>query len=383
MGKVNLREGHIAWVDVLRVLACLMVVMAHACDPFVGQFDSNRDAFLTGTAMGSLMRASVPLFVMMTGVLLLPVPERDRGVLKFYRRRVGRVFWPLLFWSLVLPVIGYVYYNYVNPATMNPLLSAEIYGEGSLMPRMWTWVFNFNYDTTALWYMYMLVGLYLIVPIVNGWLQNASRSDIRVVLAMWGVSLCLPYVQMAAPSLGYEGVYGNFGILGVCDWNMFGMFYYMSGFVGYMILAYYLKTYPLQWSFGKKCAVMIPMFLVGYAVTFVGYIMMQKLHPGDYAYLEILWYFCGINVCMMTVPVFVMAQGMKIRPRKWLQELAGLTFGIYLVHFPFETAGYDLLACSGLPYWMRIVLSALAVFGFSAAIVWLMKQWRVTSKLVS
>lgn len=376
-------EKRIAWVDALRVLACFMVVMAHACDPFVGAFESDRGAFLTGTAMGSLMRPSVPLFVMMTGLLLLDTGRCDNGVMSFYRRRVGRVLWPLIFWSLVLPVIGYVYYNYVNPETMSPLLSAEMYGAGKLLPRMWTWVFNFNYDTTALWYLYMLVGLYLIVPIINGWLNTATREDVRTVLVLWGVTLCLPYVQIAAPSLGYEGVYGNFGILGVSDWNVFGMFYYVSGFVGYMILAYYLKNYPLKWSSVKKCVVLMPMFLVGYAMTFGGYLMMQKLHPGDYAYLEIVWLFCGMNVWMMTVPMFVAVQSMDIKPRKWLTLLAGLTFGIYLVHFPFETAGYDLLACSGLPYWARIVVSATVVFGFSAAIVWVMKRWRVTSRLVS
>jgi hypothetical protein len=26
--------------------------------------------------------------------------------------------------------------------------------------KIWTFIFNFNYDTTPLWYLYMLVGLY-------------------------------------------------------------------------------------------------------------------------------------------------------------------------------------------------------------------------------
>ena len=69
------RREHIGWVDLLRVLACFLVVFAHCCDPFVGQLDADRGAFLTGAFAGSLVRCSVPLFVMMTGVLLLPVGE--------------------------------------------------------------------------------------------------------------------------------------------------------------------------------------------------------------------------------------------------------------------------------------------------------------------
>ena len=102
------RREHIGWVDLLRVLACFLVVFAHCCDPFVGQLDADRGAFLTGAFAGSLVRCSVPLFVMMTGVLLLPVGE---GMGAFYRRRIGRIVPPLLFWSLALPALYCVYLN--------------------------------------------------------------------------------------------------------------------------------------------------------------------------------------------------------------------------------------------------------------------------------
>lgn len=372
----------IEWIDVLRVLACFMVVLSHACDPFVGQFDNNKIAFITGTGIGSLVRPSVPMFVMMTGVLLLPVAERDRQLSVFYRRRIGRIFWPILFWSLVLPVIGYCYFNYINPDTANAMLSDGLYSTEKFVPRMWTWIFNFNYDTTALWYLYMLIGLYLIIPILNSWLITASRKDLKTVLILWFVSLFLPYVQMVAPALGFEGMFGNFGILGVCDWNIYGSFYYMSGFAGYLLLAYYLKKYPLNWSKAKMCAILIPSFLIGYAVTFGGYVLVQKWHPGDYSHLEIIWLFCGINVFMMTAPVFIAIQQLKVRSPKWLSSLATLTFGIYLVHFPFESMGYDLLEKSGLPDWSRIILAAIIIFAFTAVIVWIMKQFRFTKKFV-
>lgn len=67
------RQEKIGWIDLLRVLACFLVVFSHSCDAFVAQFDADRASFLTGVSFGSLVRASVPLFVMMTGVLLLPV----------------------------------------------------------------------------------------------------------------------------------------------------------------------------------------------------------------------------------------------------------------------------------------------------------------------
>ena len=68
---------------------------------------------------------------------------------------------------------------------------------------------------------------------------------------VWGAALLLPYVEVAAPLLGYAGNGGNMGLWGVCDWNAYGTFYYFSGFVGYLVLAYYLVRYPLRWSWRR------------------------------------------------------------------------------------------------------------------------------------
>lgn len=69
---LNAGGGHIAWVDFLRILACFLVVLAHCCDPFVGSFDGSFD-FKSGVFIGSLVRPCVPLFAMISGVLLFPV----------------------------------------------------------------------------------------------------------------------------------------------------------------------------------------------------------------------------------------------------------------------------------------------------------------------
>ena len=61
---------NIGWIDMLRVAACFSVVFSHCCDPFVAHFDANREMFVTGVFAGSLMRPCVPLFAMMTAVLI-------------------------------------------------------------------------------------------------------------------------------------------------------------------------------------------------------------------------------------------------------------------------------------------------------------------------
>ena len=375
------RQNNIGWVDLLRVLACFMVVFSHSCDAFVAQFDADRASFLTGVFGGSLMRASVPLFVMMTGVLLLPVGQ-GYDLVSFYRKRIGRILPPLVFWSVALPLLMYAYFNYINPSTCNPQVAVGGYTVQQLVQRIYTFVFNFNFDTTPLWYLYMLIGLYLLMPVLNAWLMQASQRELKVVLGLWVVSLFLPYLKMLAPVLGYQGNYGNMELLGMCDWNIYGTFYYFSGFVGYLVLAYYLKQYPLQWSWSKMLAIMIPLFVAGYAITAGGYILTQEHFPGNYAYLEIVWYFNGINVFMMTLPLFAIVQKMAVRSRRWLSRLASLAFGIYLCHFVFVFVCYDLYDMAMLPYWVRIPCIAVTTFVIATLVAWLMSRAAFTARFV-
>lgn len=362
----------LVWVDVLRVVACFLVVLAHSCDPYVGKFDAAPDQFMAGTAWGSLVRSCVPLFTMMSGVLLLPV-NMDTSI--FYKKRLSRVILPLVFWGIVTPVL---YVLYVNSATLPTNLSVNDFNWDSAVHKILTFPINFNYDITPLWYLYMLVGIYLFMPIISPWLRESSQKDIKCFLWIWGFSMIIPYIVMFAPYVGYEGNYGSTGILGVCLWNPYGMFYYFSGFLGYVVLAYYLVRFPLNWSLNKTLAITLPLFALGYFITFWGFVTLQRLYPGNYEQLEIVWYFTGINVFMMTFSVFVLMQRIKIKNNsvaKFINGLAKLTFGVYLCHFLLVQIGYDVVYnYIPLPYYLQVPLVAILAYTASTAVVWVLAK---------
>ena len=91
---------HIVWLDVLRLVAILMVIAIHCTDPFNASPESraNPEFNFWGSVYGSMLRASVPLFVMMTGFLLLPVRQEAST---FYKKRIPRVLFPFLIWSVL------------------------------------------------------------------------------------------------------------------------------------------------------------------------------------------------------------------------------------------------------------------------------------------
>lgn len=371
----------IGWIDFLRVFAAFLVVFSHNCDSFVASFDRDYSTFLTGVLAGSLTRPCVPLFVMMTGVLLLPVKSTDLGA--FYRKRIGRLIKPLVFWSLALPLAFWAYFSTAGASTANPSIVAADFNNAGLLNKLYTWIFNFNFDTTPLWYLYMLAGLYLVMPMLSAWLERADKRDVRLVLKIWAGSLFLPYLNMLAPLMGYQGNYGNMGLFGVCDWNVYGTFYYVSGFAGYLLLAYYLSRWPLNWSWSKTWAVCLPSFLVGYAMTAGGYVWFQEMFPGDYAYLEIVWLFCGINVLMMTVPLFIVVQKWNPGPSLVMARLASLSFGVYLCHFVFVYMAFDWFNVSGLSPVVRIVCGAVVSTLLAVAVSFVFQKIRPLRQFIA
>lgn len=368
----------IGWIDQLRVLAIILVVISHCCDHFTALYGIDESGYRLGSFVGSLVRPCVPLFAMITGVLLFPI-RQDVSLTGFYRKRIGRLLLPLAFWSIILPIANYMAYNYIwtNPANITLI---GPFDTNNLVNHLYTWIFNFNFDTIPLWYLYMLAGIYMVMPIVSRWLESASDNDIRTVIYLWFVSLFIPYIQYFAPSLGFAGNYDNMGILGVCSWNTFGAFYYVSGFMGYMILAYYLVRNPLKCSLTRLASFTIPMFVVGFITTVVGY--MSMMSTANWALIEMFWSFCGINVFLMTLPIFLWVQRSQVKVSPLVTKLAIMSFGVYLCHFSIVQWGYEVMYSTGLPAGIRLALNVICSLVISYTIVALMFRSRLLRRFV-
>ena len=74
---INTTRKHVVWLDVVRLVAMFTIVCCHSADPFnfyPGEPPANIDEIkFWGAAYGAFLRPCVPLFVMITGALLLPV----------------------------------------------------------------------------------------------------------------------------------------------------------------------------------------------------------------------------------------------------------------------------------------------------------------------
>jgi len=123
----------------------------------------------------------------------------------------------------------------------------------------------------------------------------------------------------------------------------------------------------------KTLAIGIPMFVVGYAITFFGFRYISSLPEYTDEMYELFFTYCSINVVMMTIPVFMLAKKVQIRSEKVQKALANLTlcgFGVYMVHYFLTGPSVELVRALGVPAPVQIPVAAVIAFAVSWLIVW-------------
>ena len=155
-----------AELDLLRCLAILMVVTLHAAAPLLS------DPSLLGTPawyfcllLDPFSRTGVPLFFMLSGFLILR-DSRTLQVGPFYRRRLPRLVVPLVLWNLIYALAD-------SWGTHRPFSLLEYLG--SLLDR------GCYYH---IWFIYLLVGLYLLAPFLKRIVDHASGREVLVLIGI-------------------------------------------------------------------------------------------------------------------------------------------------------------------------------------------------------
>lgn len=296
-------------LDLLRVVACYLVIQVHAGEFFYisenGTVISGADSFWVNL-YNSVGRAAVPLFVMLTGFFLLPVKG---NMTRFFRKRFTRVLIPFVVWCVL-----YAFYQFftgqvdIQTACVNVLKIAV----------------NFGTEVGHLWYVYMLIGLYLFAPIISPWIETASRKAVVFFLLIWAVTLFLPYIHLI-----FSEVWGE------CFWNPTPMLYYFTGFLGYAVLGYYIKKYwnsPQKWNF----PVGLILLTVGYFITYLGFF--KRFNTMELVSdVELTWGYGTINVAMMGLGLFLIFKNIKINNPdspvvRMITDISLKSYGIYLLH---------------------------------------------------
>ena len=298
------KSQNIEWINNLRVIALFAVVILHTASLMeYGKVPLN--AWLVADFYNALTRFAVPVFVMITGALLL---HREYELKDFLKKRLTRVVWPFMFWSLVFVV--YSWYN------------AEIVFTNNFWANVHIVFHMLKYGAYYhLWYVYMLIGLYLFMPIISKFVRHASENEILYFLLVWFVVVICsqPYVTHFVPQLDVH---------------------YFTGYLGYLVLGHYLANKELPQG-NLKPALIIYSILCVASITTGTYILSTNAH----AVSTIMYEPLGPFIVLFASGIFLLARVTKFNlPDRLIPArnlVGGFSLGIYLCHAMFLSLMHD------------------------------------------
>ena len=339
----------VVYFDVLRVAATFAVVVLHLSAQHWLDVDVNSRAWFAFNLYNSIVRWSVPAFVMISGALFLGRDLEIHTILKKYVLRIAGVF---AVWSGGYALIDLIF-RHCDPFTV---FSQFVTGHYHL------------------WFLFMITGLYLLLPLLRPIVSRETNVRYFLLLALIFTFL-LPqlalFCSFASPRLGWV----------INTVVMYTYCYFPLGLTGYFVGGYYLSRKEI--SRREE--------LILYAVGAVG-LLASVFAPVAYARAQgapsdLFYRYDSLNVLCTAVPIFVFAKQHLNFPRMGerayavLRKLSEYSFGVYLVHpliIEFlQYIGIDTFVCNA---FFSVPLLAVFVFAAATAISALLHQIPVVKK---
>jgi surface polysaccharide O-acyltransferase-like enzyme len=287
-----IKHQNYAWADSLRIFAAYSVIFLHVSGHDVTAYPNvSASSWWLSNSYDSLVRSCVPLFVMLTGALILP---SERPLPEYLTRRVTRVLLPFVFWSLV-----YIAYHYFKRDAGAPV--------GLLSTLRWIYSKFQHGAEFHFWYVYMILGIYLFAPIVGRWCRAATERELLYFLLLWSFTL---FANI--PALSSHGIKIDLG--------------YFSGYLGYLVLGYYIsvnKSNTKRW-------LAVSAIGIGYLITLLG---TYRLTSQSGHFIEEFYNPLTPNVALMAAGIFYLFRHASLAPiTGLLAVIKDNSYTIYLSH---------------------------------------------------
>jgi|GEM_PF-433112 len=312
----------IYWLDVARAVAIISISLNHAVNRAYDNYVDQQAEFLTSSLYSTLIKTSVsvfsrigvPLFLMISGALLLKkCIDNESGIRRFYRHNLGgliitcEIWFFLMFWFLIL---------YSPEVTLLEELTP-----GQLIWRMVQTLFLINQVTfPSTWYIAIVIPLYVLIPFLALIRQHVTGPVLLVPLGFFAVSYTI------IPSINsILTLQGNPELIDYSP-NYYAVFGNIAGYILYVCIGYWISQGGLK---------RIPTWLVGVlcCLLFAGTCGVQY-----YAYAQPMNYltsynFIGIVLCSaVTFELIRRGSGLIIKLQRPVSYLSRISFGIYFVH---------------------------------------------------
>ena len=200
-------------IDIIRIFAFVFIVFLHTLNRQFGV-----DVWMGGYAIISI---GVNLFIMISGYLLL---DKTEETIVFFKKRILNI--------LPLFLVFNIIYIYFGKIPIMPVLKGKAI------------------SASHFWYIYMILGLYLLTPWLQKVLKYAEKETLFVVFLWFLCNILNPYLRYFNLA---EIPFSNFPL---------------TGFIGYYILGYFVKKYDNKVK-RTSFILIIVIYVLGFLLSFL------------------------------------------------------------------------------------------------------------------
>ncbi len=332
--------NRIIWIDLIKVSAMFFVVFLHSAGSIlhkIGKIDFSY--WMIGDIYGSMVRMAVPLFFMVSGVLLLNHKEEPLPV--FFKKRFLKVVIPLIAWSFIYILFRkYGLHQNINIFTdmMASLNRPEYF---------------------HLWFLYTIIGIYLILPILKIFIKYASQNMQIYFILLWVLSVSI------IPFINY--------FTGLHIRSYMPM---MSGYIGYLVLGYQLSKIKITRKIFYTAILFIILSTIG--IAFGTYYLSEKAGK----YIGFFYGNFGVFTLIQAISYFIVLKyigenilSKSIKVSQGIVAISITSLGIYLIHpiymFILRKIGITVLTSTPL---VMVPIFALLTFILSFITIFLLQK---------
>ncbi len=293
-------QSRLFYADFLRALAIFAVIILHNAADYDDQLgDIPASHWWAGTIWDGLVRFCVPMFVALSGAFLLK-QSKEVTFSEVFKKRLPKIIIPLIFWSLIY-ILYEGYASEEGIRSINWMEKLKVFYQGPVIYH--------------LWFLYMMIGIYLLYPVMNLFITAAKEVHIRYFLIVWFISNCIINISDAITDTTF-GVGLNF----------------FAEYSGYFVLGYYLTHYTFS---KRQLTVAYLLGVAGFSLSILFPAICIHLHFDDRATLIESDFTPDIVLCVTGLILWFQNRTYTGKPgliTKIISQISKESFGIYLVH---------------------------------------------------